>query len=108
LRSAYLRAVSACVPTLIAESDPPKSQTMISEGRSAAWPLLDSQMPPVGQGRCEKKMTSISFTALCVSMAMTVGVASRRMERYGVCTRTLVSRSVASAADKACFTYPKT
>ena len=46
----------------------------MSDGRSAACPLDDS-----GQGRCEKKTTSISLTTLCESIATTVGSASRRI-----------------------------
>ena len=62
----------------MALSDPPKSQTRISDGRSAAWAFESS-----GCGRCEKKTTSISLTRLCESIAMTVGIASRRIVRYG-------------------------
>ena len=53
---------------------PPKSHTRMSDGRSAACPFDDS-----GQGRREKKTTSISLTTLCESIANTVGIASRRI-----------------------------
>jgi hypothetical protein len=68
--------VYACVPTLMALSEPPNSHTKSSEGRSAAWAFESS-----GWGRCEKKTTSISLTRLCESIAMTVGIASRRIVR---------------------------
>jgi hypothetical protein len=65
----------------MALSDPPKSHTTMSEGRSAAWPFDDS-----GQGRREKKMTSTSLTMLWESIATTVGAARRRTALYGVST----------------------
>jgi hypothetical protein len=53
----------------------------MSDGRRAACPFDDS-----GHGRCEKKMTSTSFTMLCDSIATTVGAARRRIARYGEAT----------------------
>ena len=61
-------------PTLTADSVPPKAQTMVSDGRSAACPLDAS-----GTGRREKKTTSISSTTLWASIATTVGRASLRI-----------------------------
>ena len=75
-RSATRRAVSASVPTFTALRLPPKSHTMMSDGRSAACPFDDS-----GHGRCEKKTTSISLTTLCDSIAKTVGSARPRIAR---------------------------
>ena len=48
----------------------------MSEGSSAACALDDS-----GHGRREKKTMSTSLTTLCDSIASTVGMASRRIER---------------------------
>src|SRR5262245_54568341 len=71
LPSAKRRAVIACVPTEMALSEPPNIQSRISDGNRAACAIDDS-----GHGSQEKKMMSISLTALCASMASTVGVAS--------------------------------
>src|SRR5579872_3512854 len=56
---------------------PPKSHTMMRDGRSAAWAFEES-----GHGRREKKTTSISLTMLCESIAKTVGSARRRIVLY--------------------------
>src|SRR5690349_10953674 len=76
--SAKRRAVNACVPTEIALSEPPNSHRTMSDGRSAACAFDDS-----GHGRCAKKTMSTSLTMLWVSIAATVGSASRRMARWG-------------------------
>ncbi len=62
----------------MAHSDPPNIQSKISDGKSAACAVDDS-----GQGRCEKKMMSTSLTALCVSMANTVGSANFKITLTG-------------------------
>jgi hypothetical protein len=72
-----------CVPTEMALSDPPKSQSKINDGRRAACAVEDS-----GQGSHEKKTISISLTTLCVSIATTVGIASRNTVQDGEpCTK---------------------
>src|SRR5687768_18489380 len=78
LFSAKRRAAIACVPTEIALSDPPNIQSRISDGKSAACAFEDS-----GHGSQEKKTMSTSLTALCVSIASTVGIASRSTTREG-------------------------
>src|ERR1700712_1847213 len=78
LPSAKRRAEMACVPTEMALSEPPNIQSRISEGNRAACAVDDS-----GQGKREKKMMSTSLTALCVSMASTVGNANFRITRTG-------------------------
>src|SRR3954466_2865285 len=86
LPSAKRRAAIACVPTEIALSEPPNIQSKIREGKSAACAVDDS-----GQGSREKKMTSTSLTALCVSIASTVGNANFKITAAGapVVTRAL-------------------
>src|SRR3954471_8535882 len=86
LPSAKRRAEIACVPTEMALSEPPNIQSKMSEGSSAACAVDDA-----GQGKREKKMMSTSLTALCVSMANTVGNANFRITRRGepVVTSTL-------------------
>ena len=61
----------ACVPTEMAESEPPNIHSKNKDGSRAACAFEDS-----GQGSQERKMMSISLTALCASIAKTVGVAS--------------------------------
>src|SRR5450755_4939196 len=78
LPSAKRRAEIACVPTEIALSEPPNIHSKISEGSSAACAVDDS-----GQGRREKKMMSTSLTALCVSIASTVGNANFKITVAG-------------------------
>src|ERR1041384_1150370 len=85
--SASRRAAMACVPTEMADKDPPNIHKRIKDGKSAACAVDDS-----GHGRWEKKTMSISFTMLCDSIASTVGAASRRMTRYGEpCVTTCVA-----------------
>src|SRR5580765_4209889 len=78
LPCAKRRAEIACVPTEIALSEPPNIHSKISDGKSAACAVEDS-----GQGSREKKMMSTSLTALCVSMASTVGSANFKITRTG-------------------------
>src|SRR5688572_8113085 len=69
----------ACVPTEMAERDPPNAHRMMSDGKSAACAVDDS-----GQGNIEKKTMSTSLTTLCDTIARTVGSASRRTMAYGL------------------------
>src|SRR3954467_15839646 len=78
LPSAKRRAEMAWVPTEMALSDPPNIQRRINEGSSAACAVEDA-----GHGRREKKMIATSLTALCVSMASTVGSAIFKITRRG-------------------------
>ena len=65
----------ACVPTLIAPSEPPKSHTKMSEGWSADCAFEASSW----SGRCRKNTSSTTFTDDCSSIAKTVGIASFRI-----------------------------
>src|SRR5882724_2834931 len=76
LPSAKRRAASACVPTEMALSEPPNIHSSSRHGSSAACANDES-----GQPSQAKKMMSTSLTALCASIASTVGSASFKTMR---------------------------
>ena len=65
--------------TEIAESEPPKAQSAMRLGANAACPF-----DPSAPGSRAKKTMSISFTMLCESIAIIVGVAKRKTTPYGL------------------------